>query len=229
MNSATIRLLFTLELIGIFGVARAQLPLRGTRWNGAILSPNDIQVVLTFHQDTLLITRQTDKMPIETIRYQQIGDTVYLRQVVGQSPCGTSVTGLYRLAYINNGVGFTLQPISDDCLERQNMFESKTVFVRIRPNPNQPPQNWPYLDPIADSVAGISLYKAYELLKGRPSVPVIVGVLDSGVDLTHEDLRDVIWVNPKEIPDNQTDDDKNGYADDRNGWNFMGAPDGTTY
>ena len=229
MNLATIRLLFTLELVGIFGVAQAQLPLRGTRWNGAILSPNDIRVVLTFRQDTLLITRQTDKVPIETIRYQQIGDTIYLRQVAGQSPCGTSVMGLYRLAYINNGEGFTLQPINDDCLERQNMFESKTTFVRNRPNPNQPPHNWPYLDPIVDSVAGISLYKAYDLLKGQPSVPVIVGVLDSGVDLTHEDLRDMIWVNPNEIPDNQSDDDKNGYTDDRNGWNFMGAPDGTTY
>ena len=93
----------------------------------------------------------------------------------------------------------------------------------------QPPSNWPYLDPAVDSVAGISLYRAYELLKGKPSVPVIVGVLDSGVDVDHEDLRDVIWQNPKEIPDNQTDDDKNGYADDVHGWNFMGAKDGTTY
>ncbi|QHV99455.1 S8 family serine peptidase [Spirosoma endbachense] len=93
----------------------------------------------------------------------------------------------------------------------------------------QPPRNWPYLDPTADSVAGISLYKAYELLKGRTSVPVVVGVIDSGVDLTHEDLRDVIWSNPNEIAGNNTDDDKNGYTDDLNGWNFMGAKDGTTY
>ncbi|QJW88623.1 S8 family serine peptidase [Spirosoma taeanense] len=93
----------------------------------------------------------------------------------------------------------------------------------------QPPRDWPYLDPAADSVAGISLYRAYELLKNRPSTPVVVGVLDSGVDISHEDLREVIWVNPKEIPGNGTDDDKNGYTDDLNGWNFMGAKDGTTY
>ena len=92
----------------------------------------------------------------------------------------------------------------------------------------QPPRQWSYLDPITDSVAGISLDKAYELLKNRPSVPVIVGVLDSGVDEQHEDLRDVIWTNPGELPDNQADDDKNGYVDDRHGWNFLGAPDGTT-
>ena len=92
----------------------------------------------------------------------------------------------------------------------------------------QPPRQWSYLDPTTDSVAGISLDKAYELLKNRPSVPVIVGVLDSGVDEQHEDLRDVIWTNPGELPDNQADDDKNGYVDDRHGWNFLGAPDGTT-
>ncbi|UHG92359.1 S8 family peptidase [Spirosoma oryzicola] len=93
----------------------------------------------------------------------------------------------------------------------------------------QPPNDWPYRDPTTDSIAGISLYKAYELLKGRPSVPVVVGVIDSGVDIAHEDLRDVIWQNPKETPNNSIDDDKNGYTDDLNGWNFMGAKDGTTY
>ncbi len=90
------------------------------------------------------------------------------------------------------------------------------------------PINWPYLDPTTDSVAGISLYRAYELLRGRPSVPVVVGVLDSGVDIEHTDLRGVIWANPGETPDNGIDDDHNGYVDDAHGWNFMGAKDGTT-
>jgi subtilisin family serine protease len=207
----------------------AQLPIRSTRWKGVVLAPNDVPVVLTFRNDTLLITSEANNAPIETMHYQQTSDTLRFQKITGQSPCGTGITGLFRLAYVNNGEGFILQPISDDCLERQNLFESKAPFVRIRPNNSQPPRNWPYLDPVADSVAGISLYKAYELLKNRPSVPVVVGVLDSGVDLTHEDLREVIWTNPKEVPDNQTDDDKNGYADDLHGWNFMGAPDGTTY
>jgi subtilisin family serine protease len=46
------------------------------------------------------------------------------------------------------------------------------------------------------------------------------------VDFEHEDLDDVMWVNPGEIPGNQKDDDQNGYVDDVHGWNFLGGPDG---
>ena len=69
---------------------------------------------------------------------------------------------------------------------------------------------------------GISLEKAYEALKGRKARTVIVGVVDSGVDINHEDLKPIIWTNPKEIPGNGIDDDKNGYIDDVHGWNFLG-------
>ncbi|RYF69000.1 MAG: peptidase S8, partial [Cytophagaceae bacterium] len=96
-------------------------------------------------------------------------------------------------------------------------------------NPPTKFNQWSYKDPATDSIPGISLDKAYQLLKGRKSVPVVVGVVDSGIDIAHEDLRDVIWKNPKETPGNNADDDKNGYVDDVNGWNFMGAKDGTTY
>ena len=96
-------------------------------------------------------------------------------------------------------------------------------------NPTSRFNQWSYKDPATDSIPGISLDKAYQLLKGRKSVPVTVGVVDSGIDLTHEDLRDVIWKNAKEITGNNADDDKNGYVDDATGWNFMGAKDGTTY
>lgn len=48
---------------------------------------------------------------------------------------------------------------------------------------------------------------------------VYVGVLDSGVDLTHPELEQQIWVNPAEIAGNGIDDDRNGYIDDVHGWN----------
>ena len=98
-------------------------------------------------------------------------------------------------------------------------------FAQTRPA--SVPTNWFLLDPATDSVQGMSVEKAYaELLKGKKSVPVIVAVIDSGVDINHEDLKEVIWINPKEIPGNGVDDDANGYPDDVHGWNFIGGKDG---
>ena len=82
--------------------------------------------------------------------------------------------------------------------------------------------NWQHLDLVTDSIPGMSVHKAYEFLKGKEGVEVVVGVVDSGTDLKHEDLVDVAWVNKKEVPGNGIDDDKNGYVDDINGWNFLG-------
>lgn len=88
--------------------------------------------------------------------------------------------------------------------------------------------NWQNLDLKTDSVFGISTEKAYkELLKGKKSVPVIVAVLDGGVEYNHEDLKRVMWLNKKEIAGNGIDDDKNGYVDDLYGWNFLGGKNGS--
>jgi subtilisin family serine protease len=87
--------------------------------------------------------------------------------------------------------------------------------------------NYQNLDLKKDSVFGISTEKAYsELLKGKKHVTVLVAVIDGGVDINHEDLKPVIWTNPKEIAGNHIDDDKNGYIDDIHGWNFLGGPAG---
>lgn len=50
---------------------------------------------------------------------------------------------------------------------------------------------------------------------------IVVAVIDTGIDVNHEDLKDNIWKNPKEIPGNNIDDDNNGYVDDVHGWNFV--------
>jgi len=89
------------------------------------------------------------------------------------------------------------------------------------------PKNWFLLDPQQDKVQGVSAEITYQtLLKGQPSVPVIVAVIDSGIDIDHEDLKNVLWINEDEIPGNGVDDDKNGYADDIHGWNFIGGKNG---
>lgn len=88
------------------------------------------------------------------------------------------------------------------------------------------PDNWILLDPISDKIYGAGVEKAYEKLKDKKPKSIIVAVIDSGVDTDHEDLKDVIWTNTAEIPDNGIDDDKNGYADDVHGWSFLGGKNG---
>ena len=84
-------------------------------------------------------------------------------------------------------------------------------------------KRWSHLDLDKDSVPGMSVDQVYsKLLKGKKGIPVIVGIVDSGVDIEHEDLKSVIWTNKKEIAGNRIDDDKNGYIDDIHGWNFLG-------
>ncbi|MEJ2883361.1 S8 family peptidase [Pedobacter sp. GR22-6] len=88
--------------------------------------------------------------------------------------------------------------------------------------------NWQNLDLKTDSTFGISTEKAYkELLKSKKSTQVVVAVLDGGVDINHEDLKSLIWINKKEKAGNGKDDDKNGYIDDINGWNFLGSAKGS--
>lgn len=88
------------------------------------------------------------------------------------------------------------------------------------------PNDWYLLDRAATGYYGISLDKAYDFLKGRKSKTVVVAVIDSGIDTLQEDLKPILWHNPREIPGNGIDDDHNGYVDDIYGWNFIGGKDG---
>lgn len=89
-----------------------------------------------------------------------------------------------------------------------------------------PTKTW-YYNSSNSEFNGIDLQKTYKsLLVDKSSRPVIVAVLDSGVDIEHEDLIENIWTNLDEIPGNGIDDDNNGYIDDVNGWNFIGGKDG---
>jgi cell wall-associated protease len=89
------------------------------------------------------------------------------------------------------------------------------------------PENWFNLDPKENNVNGVSTEKVYsDILKGKVGRTVVVAVIDGGVDPEHEDLKDIMWRNPREIANNGKDDDNNGYVDDIHGWNFLGGKDG---
>ena len=95
--------------------------------------------------------------------------------------------------------------------------------LKADPLTEQQTKTWAAADLLQDTIPGMSVDKAYaEILNGRKNTKVIVAVIDSGIDIEHEDLKDVIWVNKDEIPGNGKDDDNNGYIDDIHGWNFLG-------
>jgi subtilisin family serine protease len=100
---------------------------------------------------------------------------------------------------------------------------SVTAIAKKTPLTDEESKFWAHSDLVTDSIPGMSLDKAYDFLQGKKGIEVVVGVVDSGTDLLHEDLKNVAWVNSKEIPSNGIDDDKNGYVDDINGWNFLGT------
>ena len=79
--------------------------------------------------------------------------------------------------------------------------------------PNDPyfGEQW-YLDQIHAT-------EAWDITTGSPNV--VVAVIDTGVDIYHEDLEENIWTNPGEIIGNGKDDDDNGFVDDLHGWNFV--------
>lgn len=87
------------------------------------------------------------------------------------------------------------------------------------------PKNWYNLSP-SQGVEGVRTDETYVTFSQPASDDIIVAVIDSGVDVNHEDLQGKIWINSGEIPDNGIDDDNNGYIDDVFGWNFIGGTKG---
>jgi subtilisin family serine protease len=102
------------------------------------------------------------------------------------------------------------------------------VPIPAAPVVREPPRNWQLLDDSIDHYPGVSLLRAQrELLAGKAPVQnVTVAVIDGGVDTAHSALVSRLWTNAKDVAGNRKDDDKNGYADDVHGWNFIGGADG---
>ncbi len=99
-----------------------------------------------------------------------------------------------------------------------------TVPLKISDLTEEEKKNWSHLDLVTDTIPGMSVDKAYdEIIGNRKGKKVTVAVIDSGIDLEHEDLDGVLWTNKREKPGNNKDDDGNGYIDDIHGYNFIGA------
>ena len=98
-----------------------------------------------------------------------------------------------------------------------------TIPLKVSELTDSQKKSWGHADLITDTIPGMSVDKAYsDIIGNKKGTKVIVAVLDSGIDLEHEDLDDVLWTNKKEKPGNNIDDDNNGFIDDIHGYNLLG-------
>ena len=98
-----------------------------------------------------------------------------------------------------------------------------SVPLKVSELTEEEKHSWGHLDLVSDTIPGMSVDKAYnEIIGDRKGKKVIVAVVDSGIDLEHEDLDGVLWTNKREKPGNNKDDDGNGFVDDIHGYNFLG-------
>ncbi len=130
---------------------------------------------------------------------------------------------IFRPLYISLVFAFALSSCGSQKMISTPVENIDNLPLKTTPVAENDLKRWSHLDLLKDTIPGMSVDKAYkELIKGKKGKKVIVGIVDSGVDINHEDLKAVIWTNPKEIAGNGIDDDKNGYIDDIHGWNFLG-------
>ncbi len=128
-------------------------------------------------------------------------------------PLVYSLVAASLLFNCGGGSSFVTTPIEN--IDTSPIKETKLTETELN--------NWSHLDLAKDTIPGMSVDKAYaELIKNKKGKTVIVAIVDSGTDIDHEDLDGVLWTNKDEIPNNDKDDDNNGYIDDIHGWNFLG-------
>ncbi len=100
-----------------------------------------------------------------------------------------------------------------------------TVAAQTATPNDKDQKTWYHKDYATTKVYGVNTENAYKFLESKGLKPktVVVGVLDSGVEVDHPGLAKNMWKNPNEVPNNGKDDDGNGYVDDIFGWNFLGG------
>ncbi|MDP5097322.1 MAG: S8 family serine peptidase, partial [Flavobacterium sp.] len=130
---------------------------------------------------------------------------------------------IFKPLYLSLTIAFALASCGSQKMVSTPVENIDNLPLKTTPIAENDLKRWSHLDLVNDTIPGMSVDKAYkELIKGKKGKKVIVGIVDSGVDINHEDLKAVIWTNPNEIAGNGIDDDKNGYIDDIHGWNFLG-------
>jgi cell wall-associated protease len=135
-----------------------------------------------------------------------------------------------KRAQLNSAFEAALKASNEQVNALLNVTDSKgeSLFNKTNIVTENEPGLWSQKDPVKDKIEGTSTEKAYQSIRiPRKGNEIIVAVIDSGVDITHQDLKGKTWVNQAEFYGKPgIDDDKDGYIDDVFGWNFLGNAKG---
>lgn len=208
------RYYLTFFLLTVFPAIRAQSILSTTQWK--LEGKND---EIHFTPDSIRI--YTENIVTGTYSYSLSDGRLRTKRHSPERSGGFQLPARAAARLAGNGETLLLFPV-----DRKD-GSSATITLRAKRAVNLPQYDWSYRSLRRDSVAGCSYYDACALLANTPGQPVIVGVIDTGIDQTHSQLKQSIWTNSKEKPGNRLDDDKNGYVDDMHGWYWTALSDGT--
>ncbi len=135
------------------------------------------------------------------------------------------------LAPLSINFAFAAKQVIPKAMEDLKLMDSASIpyvlkYVGQRKSVfNSNPENWFNLSP-SQGIEGVRTEDVYEKFGLPISEDIVVAVIDSGVDVNHEDLQGNIWINKGEVPNDGIDNDENGYVDDVFGWNFLGGKEG---
>ena len=140
--------------------------------------------------------------------------------VTNLSPADTLADRQWALR--NNGrIRRTESRLNMESLDHMYVHKDESGDVDAVALPPVGPGNYDKITTDAVEGVDINILPAWDLYdKAENKRPVVVAIIDTGVDITHPDLKDAIWTNEDEIPDDGIDNDGNGYVDDVHGWNF---------
>ncbi len=133
----------------------------------------------------------------------------------GDTPLQPEPFGIDRILEIHYKSNINPYDVCRRLMENPEVEYAVPIFI-YQPvfSPNDPSINKQWF------IKNMKLKEAWDITKG--STQVVIGIVDTGTDWEHQDLAANIWTNPKEIPNNNIDDDSNGKIDDVRGWDFVG-------
>ncbi|MFN8338620.1 MAG: S8 family serine peptidase [Saprospiraceae bacterium] len=168
------------------------------------------------------------------------GNLIFNKEVKSRSNSQISVThimsqplNLWLLKNVEDGHQEIISSLRSN-QQVKSISQNKTISYRTNPNDSLYSKQWQYNNIGANGgVAGadMDMDLAWDIAKGglTPSGDtIVICVIDDGINNQHEDIKGNLWYNHHEIPNNDIDDDNNGYVDDFQGWN-VGTDDDDVY